>query len=272
VFRRGGVVGGTSAGEAILGDVVFDAQRTSVSPRTALRDPTNAGITLTDDFLGLGENFICDSHFFERGRLGRLPAFMAFYKETRQREIVGVGVDYNTALAISPDGVGEVMGAGTVTFLRYTSQTRTVYSRGAPLSMTNVLFDQLTAGMKVTMATGAVAPSTSATPYAPIAWNARTPTVILDGSSASSAWISEHGSLRTLVTSTGGIEDTVAILSSPWTTASASTVQAALSTWGVPSRLIWITEATKNDTATAEAIRACRVRALQRLSRSPGDR
>jgi cyanophycinase len=258
VFQRGGVVGGTSAGEAILGEIVFDAHFASVAPRTALRNPANAGITLSDDFLRLGEDFICDSHFYERGRLGRLPAFLAFYKEARQREIFGLGVDYNTALAIGPDGVGEVMGAGTVTMLRYTPQTQTRYVAGEQLSMTDLRFDQLTAGAKVAMATGIVSPPVSAAAYAPVAWEARTSTLILDGSNASSDWFSDSGSVRKLLATPGGMTDTIGIISSPSTPASASLVQATLSAWGATSRLLWINEAAKNDSIAAADIRGCR--------------
>lgn len=138
VYARGGVVGGTSAGEAILSEIVFDASLNSVSPRTALRNPLEAGITLSDDFLRLGSGYVADSHFFERGRLGRLPAFLAVYKQLKQREIVGVGVDCNTALAVSPDGVSEAMGSGTVTIIRLTPQTQTTVVPGEQLSMTNL--------------------------------------------------------------------------------------------------------------------------------------
>ena len=93
--------------------------------------PLGASITLSDDFLRLGRGYVADSHFFERGRLGRLPAFLAVYKQLKQREIIGVGVDANTALAVGPDGVGEAMGSGTVTIVRYTHPGPGLHSRQA---------------------------------------------------------------------------------------------------------------------------------------------
>jgi len=257
VYARGGAVGGTSAGEAILSEIVFDAHFTSVAPRIALRNPLGASITLTDDFLRLGTGYIADSHFFERGRLGRLPAFLAVYKQLKQREITGVGVDANTALAVGPDGVGEAMGSGTVTIVRYTPRTQTALASGEQLSMTNLDFDQLTVGAKIAFTTGEVYPSSSASAYAATAFSVRTSMVILDGSNSSSDWFGTSGSLRKLQNALVMPMDTVGIIASPSTPTSAFAVQSALAAWGTPARLLWINESTKDDPGVAAAIRAC---------------
>jgi cyanophycinase len=257
VFMRGGVVGGTSAGEAVLTEIVFDAQSTSVAPRTALRNPLGAGITLSDDFLRLGMNMVCDSHFFERGRIGRLPAFMAFYNKGTGRQIIGVGVEYGTALGITPDGVGEVMGSGPVTILRYTPQTHTVLAAGEPLSMSNLQFDQLTSGSRIAFATGVVSPPVSASVYAHVTWKPGTPTVILDGGNSTSDWLSDTGSLRKLVSLMHAPSDTIGIFSSPSTPAVSVSIQSALTSWGVASKQLWINEDTKNAVENAGAVGGC---------------
>jgi cyanophycinase len=258
VYERGGVVGGTSAGEAVLSEIVFDAQYDTVVPRDALRDPANAGISLTDDFLRLQNNIVADSHFYERGRLGRLPVFMACYKAMRGREIVGVGVDYNTALGVDTNGVGEVMGAGTVTILRYTPSTRISYAREKPMSARDILFDQLTVGTKIDMRTFEFVPPSAAFPYAPVQWSPLASRVFLDGSNGSSVWSADNGSLRRLVGTLTASSDTVGIICPVSSSASGSSVAAILSGWNVPSVLIGVGMGIANDSSTAAGLRACR--------------
>ncbi len=257
VYGRGGVVGGTSAGEMVLSEIIFDAHLSSVAPRNALQNPLGASITLTDDFLGMGADFIADSHFFERGRLGRLPAFMAVYRQSKGREIAGVGMDVNTALAIGPDGVGEVMGSGTATVLRYAPGTQTTLAAGEALSMTGIRFDQLTVGTKITLSTGAIQLPPDAFPYAARPFGLSNTLVILDGSSSSGDWSGTNGSLRKLQAALGQPTDTVGVFASFATPAAATVVSTALTSWGVPSRQLWISEGTKDDPSFASSILSC---------------
>jgi hypothetical protein len=62
--------------------------------------------------------FVYDSHYTNRGRLGRLAAFMAHWKKNKNESLVGIGVDEITALAISPEGEATAYGAGTVSIIR----------------------------------------------------------------------------------------------------------------------------------------------------------
>ena len=258
VYKRGGVVGGTSAGEAVLGEIIFDARLASVAPRTALRTPLAAGITLTDDFLLLGPGFIADSHFFERGRLGRLPAFLAVYKQQKDREIAGLGIDANTALAIGPDGTGEVMGSGTVTLLRYGQDVQTSLVAGQSLSMRNLRFDQVTTGGTISLPDGPVGPPPGAVPYAADPYRAPATTVICDGSSASGHWSAATGSLAKLQSFLTSATDTVGIIASAANGASMTAVVTTLNGRGVPAKALFIGEDMKDDPHFADALASCR--------------
>ncbi|MEM1094923.1 MAG: cyanophycinase, partial [Bacteroidota bacterium] len=114
--RRGAAIGGTSAGAMILGEVVFDARDGTVTTPDALDDPM--GIPLLDGFLNILPGFIVDTHFAERGRIGRLAAWLA-QRTVRHptRFLEGLGVDTDTAVAIEPDGTMTVFGDGTLTLL-----------------------------------------------------------------------------------------------------------------------------------------------------------
>jgi len=113
-FKAGGVMSGTSAGMAILSGVMFTAERGSVYPDETLADLHNKNATLADDFLAFLPGFLFDSHFTERGRIGRLLPFMAQWYLDKHVSVTGVGVDDRTALCIAADRTAEVFGTGTV--------------------------------------------------------------------------------------------------------------------------------------------------------------
>ena len=257
VYQRGGVIGGSSAGEAVLSQVIFDARVASTDPRIALRNPLSSGITFTEDFLGFASGIIADTHFYERGRLGRLLSMIAVYKSQTEKEIKGVGVDYNTALAISSDGVGEVMGSGTVTILRFSPATQYVLEPGKSLSMSNVRLDQLTKGFKFNTKTGNILIPATAVPFQPKSVTASTETILLDGSGRSSDWFSASGSLKKLTTQLSSSTDTIGIVSSPASNAIASSVDSCLKQWNISSRLLYINETIKNDLGLSKNIAQC---------------
>lgn len=256
VFLRGGIVGGSSAGEAVLSKVIFDSRLASVDPRTALRNPLSSGITFTDDFLGLVPGILADTHFFERGRLGRLLAMVALYKQQTGLSIVGVGVDYNTALAVTSDGVGEVMGSGTVTILRLAGNSTFTLQTNAPLRMSNVRMDQLTAGFRISLTNGAIQSSPAARPFVPKLLKTPASLIILDGSGSASDWYRSSGSVARFV-SLLQPNDTVGIISSPSAGTPAVSLDSCLKARTIASRLLWIDDAVKNDVSLSRAIGSC---------------
>lgn len=115
-FNAGGVIAGTSAGMAILSGVIFTAENGSVYPDDALTNLNNSRITLADDFLSFLPGYLVDSHFTERGRIGRMLAFMANWYLNRGQSVRGIGVDDRTALCIDADLKAVVYGTGSVSF------------------------------------------------------------------------------------------------------------------------------------------------------------
>ena len=251
VFRRGGAIGGTSAGMAVLTQVIFDARLTSVDPRDALRNPLASGITFTEDFLGFVPGVLGDTHFFERGRLGRLLAMLSVYREQNGRWITGVGVDYSTALAIDTSGDCQVMGAGTVTVLRATAGTAYSIEAGKPLAMSNVRMDMLTPGYQINLSSGEIRPPTSALPFSPNEVHSPASPLLLDGSGSAAFWTSAAGSLNHFVAALSSPADTVGIISRAGSTSGSASVGAYLDARGVAWRPIGVSEGTKNDSALA---------------------
>ncbi len=109
--RAGKPLGGTSAGLAMLGEYLYGAMDggSQTSPR-ALEDPLGSNNTIETGFLQLAllKGVVTDTHFSERGRLGRLISFVAKGEDIAGHPLLGLGVDEDAAVAVSGDGTARV--------------------------------------------------------------------------------------------------------------------------------------------------------------------
>jgi cyanophycinase len=112
VYRRGGVIAGTSAGAAIMGERMISARGVPMDALDFGRAPSikHRGVFLSQGF-GLFKAGLVDQHFNTYdGRLARLARVLV-----AGRDRLGFGVDENTAMLVRPDGGVEVLGPGGVT-------------------------------------------------------------------------------------------------------------------------------------------------------------
>jgi cyanophycinase len=109
LLRRGGIVGGTSAGSAIATRVMISGGRDTAQLR---------------DGLGLLRHAIVDQHFSQRSRMRRLATAIE-----RHPDRLGIGIDEGTGLLIEPRGA-KVMGMGTVHLVRYPDRHRNEAEKG----------------------------------------------------------------------------------------------------------------------------------------------
>ncbi|AXI99892.1 cyanophycinase [Cyclonatronum proteinivorum] len=152
VFDSGGVIGGTSAGAMVAGAYFTRGGTTSSQ---LLRNPWAGQDTMQENFLDLLPNTIIDTHYFERGRPGRLLSKMAFIvTEMGASGITGVGIDDKTAVMIFPDGRLRVSGTGGVHVLRSTPQTVFDAQPNQDLGLTGLAAHQLTHGFEIGLETG----------------------------------------------------------------------------------------------------------------------
>ena len=102
VYRRGGVIAGSSAGAAILSSPMFyDAKTVFGTMSQGVRD----GVELTAGLGFIGNDVFVDQHLLARGRFARmLPAMLKKGYKT------GLGIDENTAMVIGPQREVEVIG------------------------------------------------------------------------------------------------------------------------------------------------------------------
>ena len=98
---KGAVVGGTSAGAAMMPETMIIEGDSATNPR----------VNVVDMGPGMGflPGIVVDQHFSQRGRLGRLIAALV-----QQPVILGIGIDEDTAVLIDGDEF-QVVGSGAVT-------------------------------------------------------------------------------------------------------------------------------------------------------------
>jgi cyanophycinase len=113
-WRAGAVVGGTSAGAAVMPDSMLTGNQFRAGEDTAgyygdeFPDVARRTIQVAPG-LGFLPGTIIDQHFIRRERHNRLLAV------TLERpSLVGVGIDESTAIEVGPDGRWTVRGSGAV--------------------------------------------------------------------------------------------------------------------------------------------------------------
>ena len=134
-YRRGAVIAGTSAGASIMSRFMISLGDEGLIPRQRSSQLT-AG-------LGLLENVIVDQHFDQRGRYGRLMSLVA-----NSPNLIGMGIDENTAVEIRDEKVLSIIGAGGVFVIdarRAVTDTPDA-RRGAPLLVSGAVVHSLPTG------------------------------------------------------------------------------------------------------------------------------
>jgi cyanophycinase-like exopeptidase len=107
------VIGGTSAGMAILGNYYFSAQYGTVTSENALANPFLNSITIdTNKFIRIAylRNTITDTHFDNPDRKGRLMTFLA--KLVIENKLSrAIACDEYTAVCIDTSGIANIYGS-----------------------------------------------------------------------------------------------------------------------------------------------------------------
>ncbi|HEV2859434.1 MAG TPA: Type 1 glutamine amidotransferase-like domain-containing protein [Pyrinomonadaceae bacterium] len=148
VYARGGGVGGTSAGLAIMGEFTYDACSGSVTSSQALLDPYHRYISFTYDFFNWPnlQGVITDSHFVTRDRMGRTMAFVARQiRDGRAATALGMAVNEATSVVVDKNGLATVIGGGPAYFV-LGDHFPEVCESGTPLTYSNFKIWKVPAG------------------------------------------------------------------------------------------------------------------------------
>ena len=107
------VIGGTSAGMAIMGGYYFDAANGTVISSQTLNNPYHSKVSLgIHDFIELPffENVITDSHYDDPDRRGRHTAFLARFATDEGMRSFGIACNEYTAVCIDENANASVYG------------------------------------------------------------------------------------------------------------------------------------------------------------------
>ncbi|MBD1829782.1 cyanophycinase [Microcoleus vaginatus GB1-A2] len=102
-FSEGIIIGGTSAGAAMMPDMMIIEGDSETNPRV--------DVVAMGPGMGFLPGVVIDQHFAQRGRLGRLVTALLL-----QPAVLGFGIDENTAILVSGDEL-EVIGESAVTVI-----------------------------------------------------------------------------------------------------------------------------------------------------------
>ena len=102
MYRRGGVIAGSSAGAAIMSSTMFGKPRAVLA---TLKLGVAEGEEITDGLGFVGDDVFIDQHLLVRGRFARmLPAML------KKGYKLGLGIDEDTAMVVLPNRDVEVVG------------------------------------------------------------------------------------------------------------------------------------------------------------------
>jgi cyanophycinase len=135
--RHGAIVAGTSAGASALASHMVAFGTSGATPKQRMTQ-MSAG-------LGLLSGALIDQHFDQRNRIGRLLALVA-----QSPSLLGIGIDEDTAGLVSPKGILEVLGKGSVTILDPAHIQTDAYEvkRHRPIMVSGVVLHSLPSGYR----------------------------------------------------------------------------------------------------------------------------
>jgi cyanophycinase len=147
MYRRGGVIAGTSAGAAIMSSTMFGRPRTVLA---TLKLGVEDGKEITEGLGFIGSDVFVDQHLLVRGRFARmLPAMLAKgYK-------LGLGIDEDTAMVVLPNRDVEVIGYKGALVLDLANAS----AREGAFNISNVRVSYLDNGDRFNIATHEFTPS-----------------------------------------------------------------------------------------------------------------
>ena len=126
VYYNGGVIIGTSAGASVMSStMIVEGDDNEPAKKCTLKMAPGL------DFLN---DTIIDQHFDQRGRYGRLLCGVA-----ENPDVIGIGIDEDTAIKVYPDRSFEVIGTNTVTVIDGSSIKSSNVSEQTPNEMLAII-------------------------------------------------------------------------------------------------------------------------------------
>jgi len=108
-YAAGGLLGGTSAGAAVMSEVMITGDEKRTTDENLNWQTVEADNVVRVRGFGFVKNAIIDQHFLIRRRQNRLISLVL-----ENPALLGAGIDESTAILVRPDGKWEVLGESQV--------------------------------------------------------------------------------------------------------------------------------------------------------------
>ncbi len=149
LYRRGGVIAGSSAGAAIMSSTMFyDAKPVLATLQLGVAD----GREIAPGLGFIGDDVFIDQHLLVRGRFARMLPVML-----KKGYRLGLGIDENSAVVVGPGRAAEVIGYKGALLLDLSAAS--VDRARADFNVSNVAISYLDSGDRVDLASGVLTPS-----------------------------------------------------------------------------------------------------------------
>ena len=148
IYNNGGLVGGSSAGAAIMSEVMITGNELVNKDSTVSFVTIEKGNVEVKTGFGFLKNAIVDQHFLKRKRHNRTIASLIEHPN-----LFGIAIDESTAIIVFPDETFEVIGSNQVLVYDPTSGKNIREDKNGNLGITNMRLQVLICGDKFDMNT-----------------------------------------------------------------------------------------------------------------------
>lgn len=146
LYADGAVIAGTSAGAAIMSEVMITGEELLNQDKTNTFTSIKKNNIQTVAGLGFLTNAIIDQHFIKRKRLNRLFSVVLDHPQ-----LIGIGIDESTAIIVNPDATFEATGSGAVMVIDARASTQIHTNKLGDLSARDIKTHLLVAGDRFNM-------------------------------------------------------------------------------------------------------------------------
>jgi cyanophycinase len=145
LYEKGAVIGGTSAGAAIMTEIMITGDEKTKPAAGQEFSTLKADNVITVPGLGFLKTAIIDQHFATRKRHNRLICLVAEHPA-----LLGIGIDESTAIVVNPEGTFDVVGEKDVLVYDPTSAKVAITPTGS-IGITGMTMHVLLPGAKFDM-------------------------------------------------------------------------------------------------------------------------
>ena len=151
IYENGGVISGTSAGAAVMSEVMITGNELKNDDSTDIFITIEKGNVENVEGFGFLNSVIIDQHFIKRKRLNRLISMVL-----ENPDLIGIGIDEETSIVVNPDDTFDVLGENQVVIFNPSNALNIKEDSKGNLGVENLKVDILISGDKYDLKTHSI--------------------------------------------------------------------------------------------------------------------